>query len=617
MDRKSILILLACFIFMLCWPVFMNKFYPPVPVPTNVVATVTGQMPAGGTNATAESPAPVTIPQLSAAVTQTNAKFVVHTEVPEELLVVSNDNARYTFTSRGGGLKQVQLLRYPGSVSSRRYKKQPTNDLATLNETNVPPVFAILGDDSLQGDGVFKLVPIPNGVRAEKTLPSGLAIVKDFQLGTNYLLNVSVTFQNRGEKPLILPAQQWIAGTATPMYPQDNGFTEAVFWHNEAKALSVGLPYFNTNTSSFFGMFPRTPLTEYVGGTNNVSWVSAQNQFFTLATIPQKAAELLVVHMVDLPPPSQDEINENPATIRHPRGLEAAMIYPGQQIEPGHAVTNQFTLFAGPKEYQTLAHLAARFNNDIDLIMSFGWAGPISKTLLALMNVIHSSLALPYGWIIILITVTIKLLFWPLTQASTRSAKRMQALQPQLKALQEKYKDDPQKFTAKQWEFYKKNKVNPLSGCLPMLLQVPVFIGFYGMLRSAIELRGATFFWIGDLSKPDTVFSIPIPLHFLGLTDTYLPINPTPIVMGATQLWQASMMPPSPGMDPAQAKMMRFMPLMVLVFMYNLSSGLALYWTVSNLLTILQTKLTKAQPTAAVAEPAKAPVSVAPQKKKK
>jgi YidC/Oxa1 family membrane protein insertase len=619
MDRKSIIILLVCFVFMLCWPMLINKFYPPVPVAnvTSPVSNIASQTPPGGTNAPAASFAASAVPLPAASVTPTNSKFIVSSEIPEQLLVVSNDNARYTFTSRGGGLQQVQLLHFTEAVSSRRSRNRSTNDVVTLNETNVPPVFAILGEDSLQGDGVFKLTPIANGVRAEKTLPNGLAIVKDFQLGTNYLVDVSVTFQNHSGKPLVLPEQQWVAGTATPMYSQDNGLTEAVFWYNGVKSAQVSLGYFNTNTSSFFGMFPRTPLTEYLAGSANVNWVSAQNQYFTLATIPQQAAELIVVHMVDLPPPSLEEIIENPATIRHPRGLQAAIIYPGQPIEPGHAVTNQFTLFAGPKEYHTLAHLAARFNNDIDVIMSFGIFGPIAKTLLAAMNGIHYTFSLPYGLIIILITVVIKLLFWPLTRASTRSAKRMQALQPQLKALQAKYKDDPQKFTAKQWEFYKKNKVNPLSGCLPMLLQVPVFLGFYGMLRTAIELRGAPFLWIGDLSKPDTIFSLPIPLHFFGLADGYLPINPAPIIMGVTQLWQASMMPPSPGMDPAQAKMMRFMPLMMLVFMYNLSSGLVVYWTVSNLLTILQTKLTKAQPDAPPNDPSKTPALAAPQKKKK
>src|SRR6185503_11083530 len=187
------------------------------------------------------------------------------------------------------------------------------------------------------------------------------------------------------------------------------------------------------------------------------------------------------------------------------------------------------------------------------------------------MNWLHDFLRLPYGWAIVAITVIIKLLFWPLTQASTRSMKRMQALQPQMAAIKEKYKDDPLKMNKKTMEFMKENKVSPLGGCLPMLLQIPVFIGFYRMIQSAIELRGAHFLWVGDLSRPDTLFLIPglsfIP--FIGIPGVGLPINPLPLIMGATMLWQARLTPASPGMDPAQQKLMKYMPLMFLFILYN------------------------------------------------
>jgi len=140
-----------------------------------------------------------------------------------------------------------------------------------------------------------------------------------------------------------------------------------------------------------------------------------------------------------------------------------------------------------------------------------------------------------------------------------------------------------------------------MGGCLPMLIQTPVFIGFFTMIRSAIELRGAHFLWVADLSKPDTLFMIPgvtfIP--FISTPDG-LPFNLLPLFMGGAMLWQSHLTPASPGMDPGQAKLMRYMPLMFLVFLYNYSAGLALYWTVNNLLTIVQTKLTKMnQPPAA------------------
>jgi YidC/Oxa1 family membrane protein insertase len=175
-----------------------------------------------------------------------------------------------------------------------------------------------------------------------------------------------------------------------------------------------------------------------------------------------------------------------------------------------------------------------------------------------------------------------------------------------MNAIKEKYKDDPVKMNKKTMEFMKENKVSPLGGCLPMLLQIPVFFGFYRMIQSAIELRGAHFLWVRDLSKADTLFVIP---------GTALPFNLLPLIMGVTMLWQARLTPPSPGMDPMQAKMMRYMPLMFLVFLYNFSAGLALYWTVQNLLTIAQTKLTRMVPEAAGA--GKIPVLTPALKKKK
>jgi YidC/Oxa1 family membrane protein insertase len=281
-------------------------------------------------------------------------------------------------------------------------------------------------------------------------------------------------------------------------------------------------------------------------------------------------------------------------------GYQTALIYPATVLAPHQSVETSFLFYAGPKEYNRLAQIAQAMSNNLDLVMDFtGIFGFVSKLLLLSMTWLHAT-GLPYGLTIIAITIIIKMVFWPLTNASTKSQKRMQALAPQLKAIADKYKDDPAKKNEKTMEFYKQNKVNPMGSCLPTLLQLPVFMGFYYMLRGAIELRGATFFWAFDLSQPDTVWS---PGGF--------PINPLPLIMGATQLWQSHMMPPSPGMDPGQQKLMRWMPLFMIVFFYRMSAGLNLYWTVSNLLSILQMRLTK---TAGSTTPAAAPALV---KKKK
>jgi YidC/Oxa1 family membrane protein insertase len=615
MDRKSIILIVICALLIFAGRPLVDHFFPPPPAPTNVVSQATNPLPESTNQLTA--PSNQSAPVISGA-EPSAAAFVVQTNVPEHLLSVSNENARYTFTSRGGGLEEVELIRYPESVSTLRRKRSQTNDFATLNTPVAPPYLAILGTrgETLQGDGIFTLTPTNHGVRAEKTLTNGLTLVKDFQIGTDYLVTASVRLENRSGQPLNLPAQHWVVGTATPLSPQDNGLMMNVMWSDGEKPLTVPLSYFSTNTTKMF-IFSRTPTTEFSGGSNDVHWVSAQNQFFTMVTMLTNPSPDFLVRMINLPPPSQEEIDANPRTIRMPQGMVTSLNYPAQTLGPGQTLSRTLNLYAGPKEYRTLARISEEFNNHIDWVMGFTGSNPFTKLigilarwLLEALGLLHDSFRIPYGLAIITITVLIKLVFWPITQYSTKSMKRMQALGPQMKAVQEKYKDDPQKQQQKIWEFYRKNKINPLSGCLPMLLQLPLLYGFYTMLRSAIELRGASFLWIGDLSKSDTIFVIP------GFN---IPVNPMPLLMGATMLWQSHLTPPSPGMDPAQQKMMRYMPLIFLVFMYNVSSGLVLYWTVQNLLSILQTKMIQRSdgtltPPAAGAKPA---VAVAPQKKRK
>lgn len=600
MDRKSITILAVCFIayFSLQWVI--NKIYPPKPAPHGVTNSIASTLPS--TNQPAQPSPP---PEMSAA-PAVAASEIRNVSVPEEFLEVTNTYAHYTFSSYGGGLKLVELLQYPEMVSTLREHKSHTNRVATLNTFTPEPTLAILG--GIQGDGIFKLTRTQGGVRAEKELTNGLNLVKDFELSSNYLIRASVRIENRSDKELSLPVMRWFAGTATPMNPRDDGSAVGVMWYNGSKAQDVGASFFSTRG---FACMPRVAPPEFRGGQTNVQWVSLHNQFFALVVMPPllEPASQLVVRTNPLPKPSEDELTYR--SVREPVGYTAELIYPGRILAPHQAVQDQVTIFAGPKEYRMLATIAASLNNNVDAIMGYGgFFGFFSKALLLGMNTLHQTLRLPYGWAIIVITVIIKVVFWPLTQVSTRSAKRMQMLQPQIKALQEKYKDDPAKAQRKMMEFWKEHKINPMSGCLPTLIQMPVFFGFFFMIRSAIELRGAPFLWVGDLSSPDTLFIIP------GIN---FPFNLLPLIMGATMLWQAHLTPPSPGMDQAQAKLMRYMPLMFLVFLYNYSAGLTLYWTVQNLLSIVQTKLirTTMEPVPAAKPAAKGPVLTPPQKKRK
>ena len=592
---------------MLWYPLVVNKLYPPKPLPPRATNAPSATLTA--TNATA---APVPAATESTALEEPLVKPIVNTNQPEQLLPVTNGPTRYLFSSYGGGLKEVELLDYPETVSTRLEKETQSKGVATLDRYTPAPTLALIGGEAIQGDGIFTLTPTTNGVRAQKALTNGLTIVKDFEFGTNYMVTATVRLENRSSHPLSLPAQEWVVGTATPMDANDRNVTAiGILWYNGVKSEDIGAAYFSDRG---FACTPRIPPAEYRGGSNNVVWVAAHNQFFALAVMPQQPAQAVVMRKVILPRPSGEEARLVATNAAAPQGYEAAMVYPALTLAANQVSETQIHLFAGPKEYQTLARLSALFNNNIDLVMGYsGFSGFFAKGLLLAMNFLHNSLALSYGWAVVAITVIIKLIFWPLTRAGTRSMKRMQALQPQMNAIKEKYKDDPVKMNRKNMEFMKEHKVNPMGGCLPMLIQIPVFFGFYSMIRSAIELRGAHWLWVQDLSKPDILFVIPglgfVP--FFGIPGVGLPFNLLPLIMGVTMLWQARLTPPSPGMDPSQAKMMRYMPLIFMLGLYNFSSGLTLYWTVNNLLTIAQTKLTPINP-----EPAHAPVLTPPQKKR-
>jgi YidC/Oxa1 family membrane protein insertase len=572
MDRTGIIVVTLCVILLGLWFIEQQKNYPhPPPQPvanTNITTTAAAQTVTANSNAVSPPPNVVPVP-------------VFDTNTPEELLVITNARARYTFTSRGGGLKLVELLDYPETVSPRWKKKEKVvkDGVATLNLRAPVPVLAILGDASLVGDGNFILTHIANGVHAEKSLVNGLRLSKEFHLSSNYLVNASVRLENVSDQPFTLPAQEWVVGTAAAMGPDDDGMNDGAMWFDGKSVQDQLVGWFS---GGGFACIRSAPRSEYLAGSNNVVWVAAHNQFFALMAMPKEPGAQIVARLVNLPPfPNVEPMPGTPA----PQGIQTALVYPTATLAAHQAVERQIVLFVGPKEYRLLARIGEEFQNQADLVMNFGkYLGFFAKALLLAMNWVHDVTRLGYGWTIVLITVIIKVLFWPLTAASTRSMKRMQVLAPEMKALKEKYKDDMQKFTKKQWELYRKHKVSPMSGCLPMAIQMPVFIGFFTMIRSAIELRGARFLWIADLSKPDTLFMIP---------GTNFPFNLLPLLMGGSMLWQSHLTPPSPGMDPAQAKIMRYMPLMFLVFLYNYSSGLALYWTVNNVLTVVQTKLTK------------------------
>ena len=612
MDKTGIIIISLCVAIFLGWLYEENEFVKAQArwQQAHPAAVVTSQP----TNASAGTTSTGTNTG-SAMTTMPTLPTVFNPNAPEQTLVLTNGRARYTFTSRGGGLKLVELLDFTNMISVH-WKGQISNSIAALNSQAPVPMLTVLGDESFVGDGNFTLTGSGNEVRAEKVLADGLVITKDFQLSSNYLINASVSLKNTSALPLNLPAEEIVIGTATPMDADDAGLLWGAMWCDGTNTTDKSVPYF---TGGGAGCSRGSPKPEIRGGDNNVAWVSAHNQFFAILAMPDAPAKEMVARTVTLP---RFSVTGDAMNSPAPTGIQTALVYPPHLLTANSALDRQIVIYAGPKELRTLAVIAEQRQNHVDLVMNFGsgfgsfWGiGPFfAKLLLSAMNTLHDWTTLGYGWTIVLITVLIRVIFWPLTAKSTRSMKRMQALQPEINALKEKYKDDQQKFVQKQMELWKKHGVSPMSGCLPMMVQMPVFLGFFTMIRSAIELRGASFLWATDLSKPDTLFMIP-GVTFLPMLSTPqgLPFNLLPLLMVSVMLWQSHVTPPSPGMDPSQQKMMRWIPAVFILLFYNYSSGLALYMTVSTTLGILQTKLTKNLMDPATATPE---LTSAPKKKK-
>ncbi len=309
-------------------------------------------------------------------------------------------------------------------------------------------------------------------------------------------------------------------------------------------------------------------------------WVAVKNKFFTQILTPEAGTP-----GIDIRVAREDDSDFRLSAVRASLALDPMV------LGPGETQVRSYQYYAGPKKYTLLRREGGKRADIMEFGRFFKW---VCQVLLPLLNGIEWAIPGGYGVAVILLTVIVKLVFWPVTHKGTESMKRMQKLQPELKKLREKYKNAPKKLQEKQMLLYRENKVNPLAGCLPMIIQIPVFIGLFTVLRSAVELRYARFLWISDLSEPEGILAGVLPFPATGL-------NILPLLMTGTMVLQQRMMPS--GADPQQQKMMAFMPVMMLFIFYNMPSALVLYWSVSQLLSILQLYLQKRrdQATTAVA----------------
>jgi len=295
----------------------------------------------------------------------------------------------------------------------------------------------------------------------------------------------------------------------------------------------------------------------------NLKWIAVQDRYFLSSIIPQKAVDAQLRLFLK---------NEN--------SLEAQYLQPESVVQPGTQQTFEYQLYLGPKSTKTLS----RYDNDLGKVIEFGWFTFLAKPCLWFMNFLHDNFIPNYGVAIIILTLLTKILLWPLGSKSYKSMSEMKKIQPLIKELREKHKNDRKKMNEATMALYRTYKINPLGGCLPMVVQIPVFFGLYRMLYGAIELRHAPFvLWINDLSAPDRLFRFDFTIP---LMEPPYGIPVLTLVMGASMLLQQKMSPPMG--DPTQAKMMMLMPVVFTFIFINFSSGLVLYWLINNLVSICQ-----------------------------
>ena len=500
--------------------------------------------------------------------------------VEEKLEKLTSDAVEYTFTNRGGGISRAVLLKHVAEYG----KVEGDETKVTLNQLGPIPIGAVTETPGQHAGAAFTMQSnSPAGeVVFERTDERQLQTVKKFTmpkgsgLAEEYTSTMEVTFTNRGSQPIQVPGYYVHTGAAAPIHKNDMPYYTGLSYLHDGSGAFKDVNSFTTGGFLFFG---KTEQPFFQQNFSQVGWVGVTNQYFSsVVTAVDKAGSAVWAHKFNA---SEAPIIGAPGGKAPAVGVEGALGMSGFSLEPGQSTQQTFQIYTGPREHRRLLLLGAQQER----IMDFGMFGIISRALLSSMNWLNSKFG-SYSAAIIVLTIIIKLLLYPLQNKATASMKKMQALQPKMTELREKYQDDPQRMNTELMRLYKEYGVNPFGGCLPILIQIPIFFGFYNMLGKAVELRNSQFLWVKDLSQPDTIAYLPL----IGL-----PLNVLPLVMAGTMFWQMAISPKSG--DPVQQRVFMFMPLIFVFFCYNFASALALYWTVQNIFSIVQLYLTRNQTT--------------------
>jgi YidC/Oxa1 family membrane protein insertase len=599
MDRTSRFGILICFVLLVGIEFTLDKMYPPHPPKAHLAVAP----------AAAGSPATVAeTPEMTAAPgSPTSAPASSIPPVDEKFNVLENDALKLTFTSVGASIKEVELKQHQDDNGGH----------IVLNEQARSSIMALSGwpgvdtaNFQLQHSSAMRLnytYDLLDGLKWQRTYTFGSPPETDKgmsgylrlfvkkvarSLGQPqttplvYTLDVNDTLTNPGTADVTLPAYSLSVGRAEPLYDPITKWSKTRTI-SSANSIYLGSGWltqkFHLTTindfgpSSFLWIFATRSARESFTSTDQdpapLRWLGVENQFFAVLLTPK--VDRSITH-ADFRCFNQRDESGTLVPRNAPPDIEAAAFFPSFSVPAGQSVTLNYSLYAGPKDFNRLDALGANQGE----IMNYGL---FELLIVPMLTVLHFWFLIfkNYGVAIILLTLMIKAITWPLQSFANRSGKRMQALAPKLKEMQALYKEQPEKLQKETFALYKDYGVNPFGGCVPALIQMPVFFSLYYMLQNAVELRGQSFLWVHDLTRPDTVWTAPF--LFLGFHPA---LHPLPIMV--TLLTMVMMrMTPQIG-DPQQAKIAQFMPLIFLVIFYNFAAALSLYYVINNCVSIVQ-----------------------------
>jgi YidC/Oxa1 family membrane protein insertase len=560
MNKKELAMVVALILLIPLWTFVDSRFVKPLfpepapPAPTATPAPTVGGLPAQAAPAVL-APPPAVLPDPTATGL---VEAVSIRRLPERSLTLANGVLSLVLSNYGAGIQRATLHEYPATLAD---KANPTNGVPIELDFQSSPalVYANLG---LNAEADFAMVAAADGRSATFTraLSPGLTFTRTVALADGYEVKVTDRWRNDNTSPVPLAdLSLWLG----PMFPLP-GVSEKFgpFLGVDARHTGgVGVKHYIKQIAKWANRAGTEVHEETLALGSD--WFSAKNKFF---------AQVLTVRANDWPGAQKLMIRTTKGTGASAVGMvQSGAVLGGGELPAGQSLERSYGYFVGPMHMPKLRALGMNQDDILDFRL-WRFFTPVGRLLMGGLNALHS-LTGNWGLAVILLTVVVRTLFWPLTHKGTENMKRMSELSPQMKEIREKYKSNPQKMNKAMADFYKENKINPMAGCMPMVVQIPVFIALYGVLRVAVELRFAEFLWVKDLSEPENLFG--------------MGINILPLTMGATMVLQQRMTPST--MDEQQRKIMMMMPIVFLFICYGMPAGLLLYWTTSNLLSIYQT----------------------------